>query len=137
MKRLMALLLCVVLVAPGCATSQTPRMQTAPQSLTRQAEREALSEFAAQLPLGSRVKATMDGNRTIRGTLVKRTDQAIVVQPRTRIPEPLIEVPFANLVALEQERPSSNTGRAIAIGVGVGVGAALGMLLLLAAALGD
>jgi hypothetical protein len=137
MKRWMASLLCVVLVAPGCATSQTPRMQTAPQSLTRPAEREVLSEFAAQLPLGSRVKATLDGNRTIRGTLVKRTDKAIVVQPHTRIPEPLVEVPFANLVALEQERPSNGTGRAIAIGVGVGVGAALGMLLLLAAVLGD
>lgn len=137
MKRWMASLLCVVVVVPGCATSQTPRVQTAPQSLTRPTEREVLSEFAAQLPLGSRVKATLDGNRTIRGTLVKRTDKAIVVQPRTRIPEPLVEVPFASLVALEQERPSNGTGRAIAIGVGVGVGAALGMLLLLAAILGD
>ena len=137
MKRWMASLLCVVLVVPGCATSQTPRVQAAPQSLTRPTEQEVLSEFAAQLPLGSRVKATLDGNRTIRGTLVRRTDKAIVVQPRTRIPEPLVEVPFASLVALEQERPSNGTGRAIAIGVGVGVGAALGMIFLLAALLGD
>jgi len=136
-KRWMASLLCVVLVVPGCATSQTPRVQAAPQSLTRPTEQEVLSEFAAQLPLGSRVKATLDGNRTIRGTLVRRTDKAIVVQPRTRIPEPLVEVPFASLVALEQERPSNGTGRAIAIGVGVGVGAALGMIFLLAALLGD
>jgi hypothetical protein len=59
------------------------------------------------------------------------------VQPRTRIPEPLVEVPFENLVALEQELPSGGTARAIAIGVGVGVSAALGMLFLLAATLGD
>jgi hypothetical protein len=137
MKRLMALLLCAVLAAPACATSQTPRMQTAPQALTRPADRDVLSDFAAQLPLGSRVKATLAGNRSIRGTLVKRTDEAIVVQPRTRIPEPLVEVRFDSLVALEQELPSGGVARAIAIGVGVGVSAALGMLLLLAATLGD
>jgi hypothetical protein len=96
-----------------------------------------LGDFARQLPLGSRVRATVSGNHVIRGTLLKRTDQAIVIQPRARIPEPPVEVPFANLLSLEQEVPSSGTGRAVAIGVGVGVGAALGLLFLLAAALGD
>jgi hypothetical protein len=134
MKRFTALLLCVGLVAPGCMTSQTHRMQTAPPVPARVADREVLADFAGQLRIGSRVKATITGNRIVRGTLLKRTDQALVIQPRARVAEPLIEVPFDDLLALEQEGPSSGgTGRAAAIGAGVGAGAALGVLFLLAA----
>jgi hypothetical protein len=137
MKRFIAALLCLSVVAPGCATSQTPRMQTAPQAPTSSADRDVLANFAAQLPLGARVKATLTDNRTIRGTLVKRTDKTIVLQPRARVPEPLVEVPFDHLIVLEPETPSGGLGRAVVIGVGVGVGATLGTLLLLAALLGD
>ena len=103
MKRFMASLLCVLLLAPGCVTSRTPRVQATPQGPARVADGEVLADFAGQLRIGSRVKATITGNRTIRGTLVKRTDQALVIQPRTRVAEPLVEVPFAELLALEQE----------------------------------
>jgi hypothetical protein len=96
-----------------------------------------LGDFARQIPLGSRIRATTVGHRTIRGTLVKRSERALVIQPHVRVAEPPIEVPFNTLLALEQEVPSSGTGRAVAIGVGVGVGAALGILFLLAALLGD
>jgi len=138
MKRFIALLLCVGLVAPGCATSQTPRVQTARPTPARVADRDVLADYAGQLRLGSRIKATTTDNRIVRGTLVKRTDQALVIQPRTRVAEPLIEVPFDELLALEQEVPSpsgASTGRAVAIGAGVGAGAALGVLFLLFAVL--
>ena len=137
MRRFLASMLCVLLVAPGCATGRAPRAQTAPQAPSSTVALDALGDFARQLPVGSRVRATTAGNHVIRGTLVKRTDQALVIQPRVRVAEPLVEVPFANLLALEQETPSSGTGRAVAIGVGVGVGAALGFLFLMAALLGD
>jgi hypothetical protein len=136
MKRFIASLLCVLLAAPGCATGMT-RVQTTPRTPVSTADPSVLGDFARQLPLGSRVRVTVTGNRVIRGTLLKRTDQALVIQPRARIAEPPVEVPFANLISLEQDMPSSNTGRAVAIGVGVGVGAALAFLMLIAAALGD
>jgi hypothetical protein len=133
MKRSMASLLCLLILSSGCMTTRTPRVQAAPQTSARAADGEVLAEFASQLRIGARVKATVTGNRTIRGTLVKRTDQALVIQPRTRVAEPLLEVPFADLLALEQEVPSSGgSGRAIAIGVGVGIGAAVGTLWVLA-----
>lgn len=135
MKRCIASLLCVLLLAPGCAASRTPRVQTAPQAPVKVADREVLAEFAGQLRIGSRVKATVTGHRTVRGTLVKRTDHALVIQPRGRVAEPLIEVPFDELLALDQEVTSSGgNARAVAIGAGVGAGAALGVLFLLAAA---
>jgi hypothetical protein len=140
MKRFIASLLCALLVAPGCATSQRPRAQVASQAAVAPAtpagDREVLGEFARQLPLGARVRATVAGHHTIRGTLLKRTDVALVVQPRARVAEPLVEIPFSSLLALEQEQSSSGTGKAVAIGVAVGVGAALGFLMLIAAALG-
>ena len=136
MKRFTASLLCVLLLATGCVTSQTPRVQTTPQGPARVLDGNVLAGFAGQLQIGSRVRATVTGNRTVRGTLVKRTDQALVIQPRTRVAEPLVEIPFADLLALEQENPPSGTGRAVAIGVGVGVSAAVVTLYVLALLLG-
>jgi hypothetical protein len=135
MKRLLALVLCAGLAAPGCATSQASRLQTSPQVLSSGTDRTVLADFARQLPVGARVRATTASNNTIRGTLLKTTDTAIVVQPRARIAEPLVEIPFKDLMALEQENPrnGSSTGRAIAIGASVGAGAALGVLFVLAA----
>ena len=134
MKRFVALLLCVGLAAPGCAMNHTARVQTAPAPAVP--DRTVLADFASQLKVGSHVRATTTGSRTVRGTLVKRTDRAIVIQPRTRVAEPLVEVPFDELLALEQETSSSGgTGRAIAIGAGVGAGAAIGTLFLVAALL--
>ena len=60
MKRIIASLLCALLAAPGCATSQGPRVQVAPQLPgTSSSDREVLGEFARQLPLGARVRATV------------------------------------------------------------------------------
>jgi hypothetical protein len=134
MTRLIASLLCVGLAAPGCAMNHRARVQTAPAPAV--SDGTVLADFASQLKIGAHVRATTTGNRTVRGTLVKRTDRAIVIQPRARVAEPLLEVPFDELLALEQETPSSgSTGRAIAIGAGVGAGAALGTLFLIAALL--
>jgi hypothetical protein len=134
MTRFIALLLCVGLAAPGCAMNRTARVQTAPAPVV--SDRAVLADFAGQLRIGSHVRATVTGNRTIRGTLLKRTDRAIVIQPRGRVAEPLVEVPFDELLALEYETSSpGSTGRAIAIGAGVGAGAAIGTLFLIAALL--
>jgi hypothetical protein len=136
MKRFTASLLCVLLLAAGCATSGAPRVQTAPPAPPRTADTAVLAEYAGQLKLGARVKATIANNRSIRGTLVKRTDKALIIQPRTRIAEPLVEVPFAELLALEEETKNGGVGRKVAIAVGVGAGAYLTMLLLFAALIG-
>jgi hypothetical protein len=107
-------------------------VQTSPQLVTTGHNRALLEDYAKQLPLGSRVRAATR-NQVVRGTLVKTTNTGIVVQPRARVAEPLVELPYGDLTSLEQEQPANNTGRAIAIGAGVGAAAALGMLLLLAA----
>ena len=144
MRRLIALALSAALAAPGCATvnarAQTgaaSAYQAAPQPVRAAPDRSALTEFARQLPAGTRVRVKTTDGGTIRGTLIKTTDTSLIVQPRTRITEPLIEVPLDRLAALEPEQPGSNTGRAIAIGAAAGAGAALGVILLLIAIASD
>jgi len=144
MNRIIALILVLGLVAPACASAQRPRFQEQPkppqsESVQSARERELLAEFARQLPAGARVRVSDTNKRVIRGTLIKTTDTAVVIQPRGRVPEPIVEIPFTNLSALEQEQPSSgaSVGRAIAIGAGAGAAAALGVILILIATLGD
>jgi hypothetical protein len=122
MRRLVALALSTALAAPGCA-SVNARPQTG-----------AIASYRTD---SQRVRVKVTSGDTIRGTLVKTTDTSVILQPRTRIAEPLIEVPFDKLAALEQEMPSSSAGRAIAIGAAAGAGAALGIIMLLIAIASD
>jgi hypothetical protein len=120
----------------GCATapaaSRQAGVRTAPAADTRQ----IIAEFVQKLPVGSRIVATLDSGRRVRGTILKATDQAIVIQPRGRVPQPPLEIPLDQLtsVALDQ---SKGVGKAIAIGAAVGAGAALAVLTLLIAIYAD
>lgn len=141
MRRFIALALSAALVAPGCASVNSysqarPRAvyaQTNAQGVRTVPDSSVLPDFARQLPAGTRIRVKVTDGDTIRGTLIKTTDTAIVVQPRTRVPEPLIEVPFNRLVSIEQEVPGSGVGRAIAIGAAAGAGAAVGVIMILIA----
>jgi hypothetical protein len=137
MQRVLALCLSVALALPACASSGGMRAQSRGQIVAPGADRSILADFAQQLPAGTRVRATMTDHRRIRGTLMKATSTSIFIQPRTRVPEPVVEVRFDQLLALEQETSNGGTGRAVAIGAAAGAGAALGVLLLLAAIFAD
>jgi hypothetical protein len=143
MRRFIALALSAALALPGCATAGA-RAQTGsasyravPQDVRALPDRSALTDFAHQLPAGALVRLRLTGGDTIRGTLIKTTGTSLIVQPRTRVAEPLVEVPFDRLLAIEQETASSGTGRAVAIGAAAGVAAALGFLMLLFAVAAD
>jgi hypothetical protein len=147
MKRLLALVLSVGLAAPGCTATRPRRMQVTPAAdataatavttttttRARAWQRAAMIDFARALHPGSRIRLTQPGNRTARGTLISTTDTALVFQPRARIAEPPVEIPFSDIVAIELETSNGSTGRAIAIGAAVGAGAALGVLMLIVA----
>jgi hypothetical protein len=135
MKRLLALVLVAGMAAPACAARGGARVQVAPTAVPSQRDRVVLTDFARQIPAGTRVRATTTDARTVRGTLLKTTGEAIFIQPRARVPEPLVEVPFSQLIMLEPEpeKQGSSAGRSAAIGASVGAGAALGTLFILAA----
>jgi hypothetical protein len=132
MRQLIALMLSVVTIVPGCAAT-APYGQRAPASSPKPARDATLmADFVRHLPVGSRVKITQTDGTVLRGTLMRRDTDPIVVQRRTRLPESPVEVAVGDIASLELQK-EGNAGRTIAIGAATGAGAALGVILLLVA----
>jgi hypothetical protein len=135
-RRAVALMMCTVLVAPGCATTRAARVQT--PGHTAAADASMLAEYVQKLTPGSAVRVERTAGRSVRGTLIKATDRSVVVQPRTRLPEPPVEVALGEVLSVTPESPrGSNFAKAIAAGAAAGAGAALGIFLILVAAYSD
>jgi hypothetical protein len=110
----------------------------APQkTVTTDTEARALREMAAAIPLGSRVKVqTQDGKR-VDGTVMSVSADALIIKKRTRVPEPAITIPLAELARLElKTNEGMSIGKAIGIGVATGASAILTMFVF-ASALDD
>lgn len=140
-KRLMALIVAASM-ATGCATSGRTRFAMGQRVASADAPRQPmdralLSEYVQKLPLGSRVRVDKVDGRAVRGTLIKAGDQALVVQPRTRVPEPPIEVAFADIVAVTPEGRNGGVGTAVGVGLLAGLGGTLLAFLILAAIYND
>ena len=129
MRRLLAVLTCASLLVPGCASTGTPRVQ-APDSPVDQG---LLASYVRQLPIGSHVRVALTDGHTIKGTLMKTSDTELVVQRRTRVPEPPDEIPLANVTAVELDTNTGSAARAIWVGAAAGAGGALAVFLILAA----
>jgi hypothetical protein len=134
MKQLVSLALCASLVS-ACAAGPQLSRQAGVRTTAGSEAQTAVGEFARSLAPGSRVSVTLDGGRRLRGTLMKVTDDNLVMQPRARVPEPPAEIPLAQVRALELDQPQSGNSwaRAATIGAAVGVGTMLGMWMLFAA----
>jgi hypothetical protein len=131
--RLLVLPLSLALALAGCATTGTAGAPAAPAGV----DPGVLAEYVQKLPPGSAVKVERASRKSIRGTLMKATDQALVVQPRTRVPEPPVEIPLRDVVAvtLDSGGNGANVARAIGIGAAAGAGAALAVFFIILAAL--
>jgi hypothetical protein len=137
MRQIIALALCAALTS-GCAGGAALNRQAGVRTGPSQAAHDAIVSFVQGLPAGSRLRVTLDGGQRIRGTLMKAGDTALVVQPRTRVPEPPIEIPFDTIKAVELEGSNgAGLGRSIAIGAAAGAGATLAVLMILAAIYAD
>jgi hypothetical protein len=136
MRRALAVLLSVTLLAPACATARSGNSRLDQPPSAAGPDRALLTAYLEKLPIGSRVRASLIGGHTVRGTLMKATEEGIVVQRRTRIPEPPTDIPIDRISAVEIDGPSG-LGKAVGVGVAAGAGAALGVFLLLVAMVAD
>jgi hypothetical protein len=138
MMRAVAVVLCLVLCAPGCAASRAHRSGGPPPQPGRAAtDVDLMAGYIRQLPVGSKIRVTLASGRTVRATLMKHDVDPIVVQRRTRVPEPPFEIPVREILALELETQNGSPARTIAAGAAAAAGVTLGVLLILAAIFSD
>ena len=129
-----AVLVAATFLTQGCAAT----MRNAQPDQRRTVDPAVLADYLQRLPPGTAVKVERTSGRSLRGTLMKATADAIVVQPRTRLPEPPIEIPLAEVLTVTPESGNGGSlGRAIAAGVAAGAGAALVTVFVLIAIFSD
>ena len=138
MKRMLAIVLCVSLSTSACASAGGARYSTQSSAPAASAasivDPAVMAEFVQRIPAGSRVRVERVNGNTLRGTILKSSPQALVLQRNTRVPEPPVEVPYASIarVTLDDGR-GSTAAKSVAIGVASGVATFLGILAIIAA----
>jgi hypothetical protein len=93
--------------------------------------------FAERVAVGSELNVRLSDGRRFRATLIGVNDEAVLLQPRTRVQVPVQAVAYDEIVRLERTKAGIGAGKAVAIGVATGVGAFFGTLAIMLAAVGD
>jgi hypothetical protein len=104
----------------------TPAVATAQQALDSAAEANVVRQMATALGVGVRVKVQTKAGQRMTATLMAIGDDAIVLKRDSRVPEPAVEVRFADVARLQrEERGGLSVAKAIGIGLAAGAGAIL------------
>lgn len=136
MRQLLAVVLSAALATSGCASAGQTRIATGPQPGA--VDTAAMADYLQRLPVGSKVRVEWTNGRSLRGTLMKSGAEGIVVQKNTRVPEPPIDVPTAQIARVTLDSGGGmSTGKAIGIGIASGVGAFFAILAIIAASFND
>jgi hypothetical protein len=132
-----AMILCIAMTTAGCATTATTgRNPALPDQ--RSANRNVLAEYVQKLAPGTEVRIATASGHSLRGTLIKATDQSVFIQPKTRIAEPLVQIALSDVLEVTPERHGGGgIGRAIGAGAAAGAGATLAIFLVMFALYGD
>ena len=109
----------------------------AAQSVGAQTSPDIWRRFAAQVDVGTVIDVRLQDGRRFRAALVGVTDNAMLVQPRTRVPVPIQAVSYDEIVRMERTRRGMGAGKAVAIGAVTGVGAFFGIMAVMFALIGD
>jgi hypothetical protein len=132
MRGIVAVVMALTMATTGCASAAGPRVAAGPQPGS--VEVAAMAEYVQKLPVGSKVRVDRTDGSTLRGTLMKATAASVIVQKSTRIPEPFVEVPIAQVARVNVETGNgTSTAKAIGIGIAAGLGAFFVILGILAA----
>jgi hypothetical protein len=131
MQRAIAAILSAVLLCSACATAGGAGLRPSHVADPRP-DAALLTSYLKQLPVGSHVRVDVTGGRRLKGTLMKADNTGIVVQARTRIPEPPVQIALDRIVAVDLET-SSSSAKAIGAGIAAGAGGALATFLVVLA----
>jgi len=129
--------LCALLAAGGCASAGGPTTAIYAPLTGASATQSVLVEYAQKLPPGTDVRVGRVTGHSVRGTLMKATDQSLFIQPKTRVAEPMMEIPIADVVEVTPQHHGNSVGRAIGAGAAAGAAATLAIFLIMFAVYGD
>jgi uncharacterized protein (DUF2062 family) len=107
------------------------------QSVAAQTTADIWRSFAERVDVGTELNVRLNDGRRMRATLVGVRADAVLLQPKTRIPVSIQAVPYDSIVRMEPRKAGHSAGKAVAIGVATGVGAFFGVMLLIVAAVAD
>ena len=107
------------------------------KSVAAQTTADVWRSFAERVDVGTELNVRLNDGRRMRATLVGVRADAVLLQPKTRIPVSIQAVPYDAIVRMEPGKAGHSTGKAVAIGVATGVGAFFGIMLLIVAAVAD
>jgi len=107
------------------------------KSVAAQTTADVWRSFAERVDVGTELNVRLNDGRRMRATLVGVRADAVLLQPKTRIPVSIQAVPYDSIVRMEPRKAGHSAGKAVAIGVATGVGAFFGIMLLIVAAVAD
>jgi hypothetical protein len=119
------------------ATTTALILFLAAHSVAAQTSSQIWRSFAEQIEVGTELNVRLNNGRRFRATLVGVRDNAMMVQPKTRIPVPIQAVPYEDVIRIERTRSGIGAGKAVAIGVAAGVGAFFAVVALFLGVAGD
>jgi hypothetical protein len=94
--------------------------------------------FAMKTEVGTELTVRLTNGQRFRATLVDAREAAIALQPKTRVPVPVQQVPYGTIASLERQKEGGmGAGKATAIGVATGVGAFFASWMILLAVIDD
>jgi hypothetical protein len=111
MTRLIAVTLAAVLATQGCAAtvrgarvhSVAPSGPSGERAGSEQARADAadMRKYAQAIPPGTVVVVRTAAGRSFEGALMGAEEEALLLQPRTRVPEPPVRIPYSDVQAIE------------------------------------
>ena len=124
MKRALALLLILTLMAPAWAGAQVPS--------------DVWRGFVEKVDTGAELNVRLRDGMRFRAILVGVRPDAVLLQPKARITVPVQSVPYDAIASIERRQQGGmNAGKAAAIGVGTGVAAFFTVMAIVFAAFDD
>jgi hypothetical protein len=135
MRKFVAILACSSLVMSGCASAGRTPVTVAPQQTAAGAK--TMADYVQRLAPGSKVRVERTDGQVVHGTLMQAGGDTIVVQTNTRVPEPPVSMPVAQLSRVTVESGGASVGKAVGIGIASGVGAFFAILAIAFAAGGN
>jgi hypothetical protein len=103
-----------------------------PATAAAQAQGDVWRAFAEKVDVGTELTVRLQDGQRFRATLVGTRPDAVLLQPRTRVPVPVQPVPYDAIRSLERRSEGGmGAGKAAAIGVASGAATFVAILLVL------